>query len=311
MTRNKIFAVSIAALGLMYSSCTDLDETLGSTITRDQADSVIKVPSLLKTAYDALQLPYQDQSNFWALCEMTTDEAVAPTRGGDWDDNGVWRALHLHAWTPDHTHVNDAFNNILTLEFAATNVLNFNPSASQSAEARFLRAFAMFSVLDGWGQVPYRQPGDTLLNPPKVLVGNDALTFIVTELEAIMNDLPAGPPATPAYQANKIAAKTLLMKCYLNKGAFANREAPTFDPADMTKVVTLADEIIGTGSFSISNNFYDNFAYNNDVISTENIFTQQTALALVLRVVATHPSAAGRQPFITTSAQVAGMASLR
>ncbi|MCK7558462.1 RagB/SusD family nutrient uptake outer membrane protein [Chitinophaga sedimenti] len=280
MTRYKVLTVAIAALGLTYSSCTKLDEKLGSTITKSQADSVIKVPALLKTAYDALQLPYQDQSNYWALCEMTSDEAVAPTRGGDWDDNGVWRALKLHAWTPDHTHVNDAFNNILTAEFAATNVLNFNPSAQQSAEARFLRAWTMFSVLDGWGQVPYRQPGDTLLNPPKVLVGNDALTFIVSELEAIINDLPAGPPATPAYTANKIAAKTLLMKCYLNKGAFTNRQAPTFDPADMTKVVALADEIIGTGNFSLANNIFDNFAYNNDAISTENIFTQQNGPGL-------------------------------
>ncbi|WP_295125827.1 RagB/SusD family nutrient uptake outer membrane protein [uncultured Chitinophaga sp.] len=280
MTRHKIFALSIVALGIGLTACTKLDEKLGSTITKEQADSVIKVPALLKTAYDALQLPYQDQSNFWALCEMTTDEAVAPTRGGDWDDNGVWRALHAHAWTPDHTHVNDAFNNILTLEFAATNVLNFSPSASQAAEARFLRAFAMFSVLDGWNQVPYRQPGDTLLNAPKVLVGNDALTFIISELEAIIADLPAGPPTTPAYIANKAAAKVLLMKCYLNKGSFANREAPTFDPADMTKVVTLADEIISTGNYSLANNFYDNFAYNNDVISTENIFTQQNGPGL-------------------------------
>lgn len=280
MTRYKKLTVSIVALGFAFNACTDLDESLGSTITKEQADSVIKVPALLKTAYDALQLPYQDQSNYWALCEMTTDEAVAPTRGGDWDDNGVWRALHAHGWTPDHTHVNDAFNNILTLEFAATNVLNFNPTTSQAAEARFLRAFAMFSVLDGWGQVPYRAPGDTLLNAPKVLVGNDALDFIITELTAIINDLPAGPPTTPAYQANKIAAKVLLMKCYLNRGAFANREAPTFDNADMAKVVTLADEIITTNSFSLANNFYDNFAYNNDAISTENIFTQQNGPGL-------------------------------
>jgi hypothetical protein len=34
--------------------------------------------------------------------EMSTDAMVGPTRGGDWDDAGVWRQLHTHTWAPDH-----------------------------------------------------------------------------------------------------------------------------------------------------------------------------------------------------------------
>jgi hypothetical protein len=254
------------------ASCTKLDEKLGSTITKEQADSVIQVTSLLVSAYDGLQLPFQDQSQYWALCEMTTDEAVAPTRGGDWDDNGVWRSLKLHNWTSDHTFIGNAFANILQLQFKATNVLNFNPSEGQAAEARFLRAWSMFATLDGWGQVPYRNPGDTLLNAPKVLKADEAVTFIISELETI---IPKLSDSVPAYVANENAAKALLMKTYLNKGAFLNRKAPTFDPADMQKVISLADEIITSGKYSLANNFFSNFAFNNDVISTENIFTQR------------------------------------
>jgi len=61
----------------------------------------------------------------------------------------------------------------------------------------------------------------------------------------------------------------------LNKGAFENRQSPTFDAGDMTKVISLADEIIQSGNYTISDNIYDNFAPNNDVISTENIFTNE------------------------------------
>ncbi len=85
--------ISIIALsGIAFGACTKLDEKLGSTLVREEAEKVIKVNSLLINAYNDMQLPFQDQSNFWALQEMTSDEAVAPTRGGDWDDNGAWRS---------------------------------------------------------------------------------------------------------------------------------------------------------------------------------------------------------------------------
>lgn len=270
--RSNIAFIIILLVSGVFAACTKLDEKLGSTITREDADSVIEANVLLLSAYDGLQLPFQDQSQYWALCEMTTDEAVAPTRGGDWDDNGVWRSLKLHNWTSDHTFIGDAFSNILTLQFLATNILNFRPTDAQAAEARFLRAWSMFATLDGWGQVPFRNPQDTLLNAPKVLKPEEAVNYIISELEAI---IPTLEENVPAYTANKNAARALLMKCYLNKGAFLNRKAPTFDPADMQKVISLANDIIASGKYSLANNFFSNFAFNNDVISTENIFTQE------------------------------------
>lgn len=270
MRLNKAFIILSLIFGVGVSSCS-LDEQLGSTLTREQADSLIEVPALLISAYNGLQLPFQDQSNFWALQEMTADEAVAPTRGGDWDDNGVWRALKLHNWTPDHTYISNTFSNILQLQFLASNVLSFKPSAQQAAEARFLRAYAMFAILDGWGQVPFRNPGDTLLNAPKVMTSQEATDYIIAELTDIISVIDNN---VPAYTANKDAARALLMKCYLNKGAFANRAAPTFDAADMQKVIDLADAITATGKYELTN-YFDNFARNNDAISKENIFTQR------------------------------------
>ncbi len=267
-------------VGYGFASCTKLDEKLGSTITKGQADSVIQVASLLKSAYDALQLPYQDQSNFWALQEMPSDEAVAPTRGGDWDDNGAWRSLKTHTWNAEHGTIGAAFSNLLLLQFSATNVLNFNPNPRQAAEARFLRALSMYSVLDGWGQVPFRNPGDNLLVAPKVLKGTAASDFIIAELTAIINDLPEHSVTVPAFVASKDAARTLLMKCYLQKGAFANPAAPTFAAADMQQVITIANTIISSGRYTLATNYFDNFTQNNNVLSTENIFTQENGPGL-------------------------------
>lgn len=265
----------LALAGLTITGCTKLDEKLGSTLERSEADSVIQVASLLKTAYDGLQLPYQDQSNLWALQEMPSDEAVAPTRGGDWDDNGQWRSLKTHSWTPEHPIIGATFTNLLLLQYSATNVLNFGPSKQQAAEARFLRALSMFSVLDAFGQVPFREPGEDLRQAPNVLSGQAAVDFIIAELTAILPDLPERSATVPAYVANKDAARTLLMKTYLNKGAFLNPAQPTFEAADMAQVVTLANEIITSGRYTLANNYFDNLAYNNDEIGTENIFTQQ------------------------------------
>ena len=64
------------------------------------------------------------------------------------------------------------------------------------------------------------------------------------------------------------------MKCYLNKGTFANRAAPTFDAADMQKVITLADEVLA-GSYTFSANYFDNFAPANTTIGKENIWVAE------------------------------------
>lgn len=262
----------IISLPLILAGCTRLEEELngevpGSAVGGGSANTA----ALVRGLYDAMRSPYQDQSRFWAAQEHTSDECIGPTRGGDWDDNGVWRTLHVHRWDGDHLFLRQTFEDLGGVIYSSTDLLRFNPSPQQQAEARFLRAFAMFSMLDGWDQVPYREPGGSALEAPKVRKGMEALDYIIAEVNAIMNDLPA----TPVNRANKDAARVLLMKCYLNKGVIANRATPTFAAADMTQVVTLADQIINSNKYSLADNYFDNFAPNNDAISTENIFTAE------------------------------------
>lgn len=259
----------ISLMLLILFSCTKLHENFESELQSGNT-SGITAATLLQNAYNSINGTFQT-GNFWHLQEHTSDEVIGPTRGPDWDDNGQWRALHAHTWNADHGIVSGAFSELLGAQFAASNVLQFNPSAQQAAEARFLRALSIFAVLDGWDQVPYREDLTNYKLLPNTLQGTAAADFVISELNAIINDLP---DTGPAYTANKNAAKALLMKVYLNKGVYANRTAPTFDNGDMAQVITLADQITASGKYSITaNKYYDNFAPNNDVVSTEGIFT--------------------------------------
>ncbi len=265
------YAVPILTV-LALGGCTKLDEGLNSTLTNDQVSGALGAAGtglLLSAAYADLGGPFTGQSNVFALEENTSDEALVPTRGGDWDDNGVWRVLHNHTWNADHQYVLDVFNQLNKINFDATNVLGFNPTAAQAAEARFIRSFALFYLLDLYGQYPIRNPGDNLLLAPEVKSGAAAIDFIIAELTAILPDLPA---TNPSSLANPDAARVLLMKCYLQKGTFVNRSAPTFDASDLAQVIALGNTIIASGKYDYTANYFDNFNPDNTIASKEGIF---------------------------------------
>ncbi len=267
-----IFLSGLALLAL--GSCSKLDEKLGSQLPNVSGGggSGVTAASVLAGAYDAMRTPYQDQSRMWAAQEHTSDEVIGPTRAGDWDDNGVWRVLHTHQWDATHGFLADTYRDLGRVIFSTTDMLRLSPTPQQAAEAKFLRAMCMFSLVDGWDQVPFRDNTVNTEEVPSVKKGTAAMDFIITELTAAITDLPVGP----AKIANKDAARGLLMKCLLNKGVIANRATPTFAAADMNQVITYANQIIASSrGYSLNANFFDNFAPTNDALSTENIWTAE------------------------------------
>jgi starch-binding outer membrane protein, SusD/RagB family len=271
MSSSKYFKLSAALLILGAVGCTKLKESYTTTVPIDQAVNSLGpgFPGLLLTAaYNDIPGAFVGQDEVFSLEENSTDESLVPTRGGDWDDNGVWRVIHNHTWNADHGQVLQVYNNLNKLNFDATNVLQFSPSTSQAAEARFLRAFALYFLLDLYNQYPFRNPGDNLLLPPKVYTGDSAVSFIISELTTILPDLN---PANPITKASPDAARMLLMRLYLNRGAFNHRAAPTFDDADMQQVITLGNAIISSGKYSYNANYFSNFSSTNGS-SKEGIF---------------------------------------
>ena len=269
-TKYKFYLVFVSMATLLVS-CTKLDSELRNELSADQAKEFVDnngTDLLVRDAYLSMKPAYIG-FNVWALQEFSTDELLIPTRGADWGDGNRWIELHTHTWTPDHATQGEAFSNLLKIVFKTTNALSFNLATSDVAQMKFLRAVAVGSVLDLWGQVPIRKDLGDLLSDPEVLNAEEAFQFIVDEVTPIISDLPDGPTTV----ANKDAAKAFLMKMYLNKGAFLTPENPTFDSSDLDKVISLADEIITTGKYNINCNFFNNFTVNNDVSSCENIWT--------------------------------------
>jgi len=264
----KMFAVVlVTAVG-----CTKLDERLNSTLTNSQTATALGssgVGLLLQAAYNDLGGTFNTQDGVFSLEENSTDESLVPTRGGDWDDNGVWRVIHNHTWNANHSQVLNVYNALNKINFDATNVLGFSPSAQQAAEAKFLRALSLYYLLDLYGQFPVRNPGDNLLNAPTVYAGAAGAAFIISELEAAIPSLPATGAKN---QATKTAGNVLLMKAYLNKGAWSNPANPSFADADMQKVITIGNSIISGGLFSLESEYFNNFNVDNGN-SKENIFT--------------------------------------
>src|SRR3954466_4762527 len=145
----KLKYISIWGLVAMLG-CTKLDQSLQDSVTNSSANTDTK--ALLNAAYNSMNALMHGQDQLFSLQEVTTDEALVPTRGGDWDDNGVWRVLHAHTWNADHGQLLTVFNNLNKLNYDATVVLGFKPSAQQEGEARFLRAMACYYLMDFFGQ---------------------------------------------------------------------------------------------------------------------------------------------------------------
>ncbi len=154
----KIVKVLVIGCSLaLINSCTKLNENFNDSVsTPSTGGGAANVGALLNNAYNDLNGLLTNQDQIFSLEETTSDETLVPTRGGDWDDNGVWRVLHAHSWDVTHGQAQSVFINLGKLESDATTVLAFNPTAQQGAEASFLRDLAQFYYLDLYGQVPYR-----------------------------------------------------------------------------------------------------------------------------------------------------------
>ncbi|BDB51902.1 RagB/SusD family nutrient uptake outer membrane protein [Flavobacterium ammonificans] len=252
--------------------CTNLDEEiLDGVPTKDSAGNATNTAASLVAAYEGLR-DFNGQGGVYAMDEMSTDAMVGPTRGGDWDDNGAWRQIHTHTWAPDHPEVRNAWNSLLSNAYNCNLVIENGGTAAQVVQARFLRAWYYYNVIDLFGQAPYRPAGSALTDDPKVWKRAEATEFFIKELEAIIGALPART-ANDASIANKDAAHFLLAKFYLNKAVFtaADPAGPyTFAAADMTKVVQNVDAISNT----LAANYWLNFSPNNNT-SSEIIFSSK------------------------------------
>ncbi len=274
-------AVTAIAL-LNVTSCTKLDTKLKDpNSVAPQSDGGAPAPSSLSKVYEQLN-QLIGQENWYAMEEHTTDELMGPTRGTDWDDFGTWRKLHLHTWDGAHNQINNSWNGLNGALFQTTLLAESTTASAQTkAEAKFLRAYFSYLVVDLFGQLQHRPATAKIQDLPEVYTRSEAIDYIITELESVVNTLPAYTHATRNV-ATKEAAQFLLAKCYLNKAVFKQDPTKpagpyTFAQADMNKVISYCNAIASNAALSISNNYWDNFTWENGTKSTENIFVRQNS----------------------------------
>lgn len=249
----------------IFSACTDLQvEEVDSIITEQEDGTFSGDPTaLLESAYKDLGA-FIDQAGVYSLYQHTSDEMIPPTRGTDWGDNGIWRTLHQHTWDATHAYVLSSWNILNERAYKCNQVLASNPSPQQEAEARFLRAFYTYQIMDLYGQVPFREVTDGVDVLPRVKSRSEAFDDVVADLEAALPELPSD--ITMTTKATKGAAYALLARLYLNKAVYksATPEGPyTFDAADMNKVIEYADMVIAEG-YALDADYFTTFSSSAD-----------------------------------------------
>ncbi|TAI47982.1 RagB/SusD family nutrient uptake outer membrane protein [Flagellimonas allohymeniacidonis] len=280
MKRNRLKLIAPLALSLTVAvSCTNLEVDESDSIIRQDTGSEFTGVSDPASAVDGLFADmnnwHDDQDNFFALQEVSTDEHLVPTRGTDWGDNGIWRVLHNHTWDPSHQYLLNVWNNFNQSAFRASEVIDSrsNGTAEQVGQAQFVRAYATWVLLDLFGNVPFRGVDEGPEINPSVLSRTEAVALVIADLEAAITALPSA--VAPSSDANKVASKAaarfLLARVLLNRHIY-NGGSP--DTADMNRVVTLVDEIAAEG-YALQAGYFDIFR---DTPDTETIWWLETSV---------------------------------
>jgi starch-binding outer membrane protein, SusD/RagB family len=261
----KMIKVTVLSAAVIFASCTNLDVKEKDSLVIETAEGSfagVDPAAALSTGYADLR-GFANQENLYALTEVTSDELLVPTRGTDWGDNGIWRTLHQHTWDPSHQYILNTWNNLNSNVFRLNQLLapESNPSASQTAEGKFLRGYNMYLLLDLFRQVPFREVDEGVDVNPRVLTPQEVFDFIDTDLMDAMDNLPATGPNTPVLiKASQAAAHFLLAKLYLNKHIYLGGEPQT---ADMNKVIQHVDAINAAG-FKLQSGYFEIFKPSTD-----------------------------------------------
>lgn len=265
MKRNilKVFGLTAVAAALVVG-CTDLEiQETDSVFLEEEgggftgvADPAAAIENIFNDLYGALG----DQERFFALQEVPSDEFLVPTRGTDWGDNGVWRNLHLHTWDPNHRDVINTWNQWNEGIFRASEIIDprSNATPEQLAQAKFIRAFRMWGILDLYGQVPFREVDEGPDVNPRVLSSSEAVDFIIADLDDAIADLPTVMAMSheDLRLGHKSAARFLKARVLLNKHIYLKQAQA--DAADMNTVISLIDDIAADG-FGLQAGYFDLF----------------------------------------------------
>ena len=230
---------------------------------------------------------------------LTTDEAIMPTRGGDWYDGGFWQTLFCHTWVASTASLKDTWDYLFRVVMLCNEYLErmetyqkAHPDTyldNYTAELRAVRAMYYFYLMDLFGRVPVIEHTGLATNEVPLSSRSQVYLYIVKELQEAWPQLAA---ERSNYQGTYYGRMTqpvvlfLLAKLALNaevymdddwtdgktpsgKNIYFNVDGKQVNA--WKAVVAFCDKIESYG-YILSPSIKDNFSPTNE-ISQENIFT--------------------------------------
>lgn len=211
--------------------------------------------------------------NQFEMSEIRSDNVYSPGTSGvrDWlPINNFENTLATNPYI-SALWLND-FNGILR----ANSVLdNLDPSLVPDkttrdrieGEAKFFRAFYYFDLVRFVGRVPLF---DHVATPSEALeVGRNPVSevydLIISDLQTAISNLPSSYPSSQLGKVTKNAAKGILALVYLTRsGPTYNIEGPGLGTNDYGAALTLLNEVISSGLYSLQSTYASVFSYTNE-----------------------------------------------
>lgn len=192
------------------------------------------------------------------LQELPTEMAACA-----WGDNGV-QDLHKHSWSASNEVIGGVYYRSLYQIKLASDFLKQTADKANDAtirtyraEARFLRAYQYWVLMDLFGNPPFvDESTPTGKVYPRQISRAELFTHIEKELKAIEGDLST-PQAAVYGRANQATAWALLSRLYLNSEVYTGK--PRYAEA-----ATYAEKVIASGKYSLKPDYAQLFMADND-----------------------------------------------
>ena len=205
--------------------------------------------------------------------EFTTDEAIIA-----WAD-GTLPTLNTQTWSPAneflegtysrafyHISVANEFLRQTTEEKLTARGVDENLKkeiATFRAEARFLRAFSYYNLMDLFGNVPITTENDPVgFFYPEQKTRAEVFAFVESELKDLDSSL-ADSRSNEYGRIDKTAAKFLLAQVYLNAQVYIGQDK-------FSEVATLTNDIITSSNYTFAPVYKNIFSADNDRNGAQN-----------------------------------------
>ncbi|WP_339661924.1 RagB/SusD family nutrient uptake outer membrane protein [uncultured Polaribacter sp.] len=215
---------------LLLLGCTNIDEHVYDKYSADEFyGSPEGADVALASVYAQIGgnwggVGYAGADNGWYdMNAMSADEQVIPHRNtGDWQLD--FARLYKHEWLPTDLIIGNTWNwlykSIYNANLAVDQLESSNAEASKIAEAKVLRAFFYYLLMDDYGNVPFYTENNITVDKIPQANRAEIYEFVVSELTENVDNLSGSKGGNYYGRFNKWAGYTLLAKVYLNAEVF-------------------------------------------------------------------------------------------